>query len=357
MWRENGRVVLDFDGTDPQSQGSINFYLNENMFRMFFGIYMIMVFDPAILFNDGYYDLIDVRIPKGSLLKPEFPAALSGRTHALGRIFDILGGLLGQKTPEFLNAAGFSSSPHLFYSGAKTGGEWFQLFQIGFGGIPGRPMGDGPDGHSLWPNFTNVPNEFLERYFPLRIERYETVPDSGGAGLHRGGNGILMTYRFLEPGLIAIHDDRWFVPPWGVNGGAPGARARKLLRRADGSETIVGNKVEDIQVAAGDELDFITWGGGGWGDPLARDPALVAKEIAQGLVTVAGARRYGVVVTDDAVDAAATAALREHMRASRGALPLFDKGPDVDSLRRTCLAETGLPAPRAPVWRAVRAAA
>jgi N-methylhydantoinase B len=67
-----------------------------------------------------------------------------------------------------------------------------------FGGIPGRPMGDGPDGHSLWPGFTNVPNEFLERYFPLLIERYETEPDSGGAGLHRGGNGIHMTYRFLS---------------------------------------------------------------------------------------------------------------------------------------------------------------
>ena len=219
--------MLDFDGTDPQSQASINFFLNENMFRMFFGIYMIMVFDPQILFNDGFYDLIDVRIPEGSLLKPKFPAALSGRTHALGRIFDILGGLLGQKTPEFLNAAGFSSSPHLFYSGTDKSGEWFQLFQIGFGGIPGRPLGDGPDGHSLWPNFTNVPNEFLERYFPLVIERYETVADSGGAGLHRGGNGILMSYRFLEPGMIAIHDDRWFVSPWGVNGGEPGARGKR----------------------------------------------------------------------------------------------------------------------------------
>lgn len=216
MWREGDKVILDFDGTDPQSAASINFLLNENMFKMFFGIYMIMVFDPQILFNDGFYDLIEVRIPEGSLLKPQFPAALSGRTHALGRIFDILGGLLGQGTPEFLNAAGFSSSPHLFYSGwdnrPASEGEWFQLFQIGFGGIPGRPLGDGPDGHSLWPGFTNVPNEFLEKYFPLRIERYSTEPDSGGAGLHRGGNGIHMTYRFLADGEIAVHDDRWFVP-------------------------------------------------------------------------------------------------------------------------------------------------
>ncbi len=352
MWRDGDTVILDFDGTDPQSQASINFLLNENMFKMFFGIYMIMVFDPQILFNDGFYDLIEVRIPEGSLLKPRYPAALSGRTHALGRIFDILGGLLGQKTPEFLNAAGFSSSPHLFYAGTDKKGEWFQLFQIGFGGIPGRPMGDGPDGHSLWPGFTNVPNEFLERYFPLVIERYETVPDSGGAGLHRGGNGILMTYRFLEPGVIAIHDDRWFVPPWGVNGGKPGARARKILEKADGTQTIVGNKVEDVRVEAGDILHFITWGGGGWGDPLERVPELVAKEIRQGLVTSDGAKAYGVIADADGVlDERATEALRTTMRGERADLPLFDYGPSIEELRASCLAETGLPAPIQPRWR------
>jgi N-methylhydantoinase B len=328
MWREDGRVVLDFAGTDPQSIGSINFFLNENMMRMFFGIYMIMVFDPQILFNDGYYDLIDIRIPEGSL-----------------------GGLLGQKTPQFLNAAGFSSSPHLFYSGMGKDGKWFQLFQIGFGGIPGRPMGDGPDGHSLWPNFTNVPNEFLERYFPLMIERYETVADSGGAGLHRGGNGILMTYRFLEKGTIAIHDDRWFTKPWGVNGGLPGARATKILEKPDGTKTVVGNKKEDLPVEPGDILHFVTWGGGGWGDPLERDPALVAKEIVQGLVTRAGALDYGVVIAaDGSVDASATEALRAEKRAGRGELALFDRGGSVEELRAACEADTGLAAPRQPVW-------
>jgi N-methylhydantoinase B len=352
MWKENGRVVLDFDGTDPQSAGSINFLLNANMMRMFFGIYMIMVFDPQILFNDGYYDLIDIRIPEGSLLKPKFPAALSGRTHALGRIFDVLGGLLGQKTPQFLNAAGFSSSPHLFYSGTGKDGKWFQLFQIGFGGIPGRPMGDGPDGHSLWPNFTNVPNEFLERYFPLIIERYETVADSGGAGLHRGGNGINMVYQFLEPGVIAIHDDRWFTRPWGVNGGNPGGRARKILERADGTKIVVPNKREDIAVAAGDKLHFITWGGGGWGDPLARDPALVAEEVVQGLVTLAGARDYGVVIAQGGLDEAATAALRAKMRAGKTDAGLFNRGGTIEQLRETCLAQTGLAPPRQPVWAA-----
>ncbi|HSQ99604.1 MAG TPA: hydantoinase B/oxoprolinase family protein [Sphingomicrobium sp.] len=351
MHREGDKVVLDFAGTDPQSAASINFYLNENMFKMFFGIYMIMVFDPQIMFNDGFYDLIDVRIPEGSLLKPRYPAALSGRTHALGRIFDILGGLLGQRTPEFLCAAGFSSSPHLMYSGRDAKGDWFQLFQIGFGGIPGKPFGDGPDGHSLWPGFTNVPNEFLERYFPLRIERYEALPDTGGAGKFRGGNGILMSYRFLASGTVSIHDDRWFTYPWGVNGGKPGSRARKILEKADGSKTAVPNKKDSLAVEEGDMLHFITWGGGGWGDPLERDPALVAKEVRQGLVTVEGARQYGVVCDDEGrLDTAETDRLRTHILSEPRSNELFDRGGTIEQLRERCEIETGLPPPMSPVW-------
>ena len=351
MQRVGDKVILDFAGTDPQSAASINFYLNENMFKMFFGIYMIMVFDPQIMFNDGFYDLIEVKIPEGSLLKPLYPAALSGRTHALGRIFDILGGLLGQRTPEFLCAAGFSSSPHLMYSGRDKKGEWFQLFQIGFGGIPGKPFGDGPDGHSLWPGFTNVPNEFLERYFPLRIERYEALADTGGAGRYRGGNGIHMTYCFLAAGTVSIHDDRWFTYPWGVNGGKPGTRARKILEKPDGSQTVVANKLDSLRVEEGDLLHFITWGGGGWGDPLDREADLVAKEIRQGLVTSNGAKAYGVIAdANGMLDVQGTETLRARMRASASPAAVFDRGGEIEGLRARCKAETGLDAPQPPVW-------
>ena len=351
MHRKDEKVYLDFDGTDPQSEYSINFYLNENMFRMFFGIYMVMVFDPQILFNDGFYDLVEVNIPEGSLLKPTFPAALSCRTHALGRIFDVLGALLGQKTPDFLCAAGFSSSPHLMFSGFDKNNDWYQLFQIGFGGIPGKPFGDGPDGHSLWPDFTNVPNEFLERYFPMVIEKYETEADSGGAGIFRGGNGVNMTYRFTQDGQISIHDDRWFVPPWGVNGGQPAKRSWKKLTRADGSVEMLGAKVDRISVHEGDSLQYVTWGGGGWGDPLERDPELVSKEIRQGLVTEKGALSYGVVIERGKIDVKATKALRNKMRKDRGPIEVFNYGPNIETLRKNSLKETGLPAPKQPVWK------
>ena len=352
LWREGSKAIFDFAGTDPQAQSSVNFFLNEDMFKMFFGSFTINLVDPQIVFNDGFYDLVDVRIPQGTLLKPNFPAALSGRTHALGRIFDVLGALLGMGAPEqLLNAAGFSDSPHLFYSGYDDRGEWFQLFQIGFGGIPGRPVGDGLDGHSLWPGFTNVPNEFIESYFPLRIERYETVPDSGGAGLHRGGNGLSVAYRFLCDGEVGIHDERWLTHPWGVNGGQPGMRSSKRLVRADGSEEWLPAKAESVRVKAGDLLYFNTWGGGGWGDPYARDPQLVLADVRRGLVSREGARRYGVVLDGDAADGEATERLRAELAAARGEAPLFNHGGSIEEIKARCLEETHLPPPEAPTFR------
>jgi len=118
LWREGDVAHFDFTGTDPQSISSVNFFLNEEMFKMFLGAFFINIFDPQILFNDGFYELVDVKIPAGSILKPQRPAALSCRTHLLGRIFDIMGGLLGQGSPDVLNAAGaslcFAVSPASF---------------------------------------------------------------------------------------------------------------------------------------------------------------------------------------------------------------------------------------------------
>jgi N-methylhydantoinase B len=185
------------------------------------------------------------------------------------------------------------------------------------------------------------------------IERYESIADSGGAGKFRGGNGIDMVYRFTQGGTIAIHDDRWFVPPWGVNGGLPGKRSEKILERGDGKRTPLPSKCDGIAVNAGDRLHYRTWGGGGWGDPLAREPALVALEVQRGLVTPDGARNYGVVCdTRGALDERATAALRKKMTAARADIPVFNRGPTIEELRARCLKETGLPAPRQPEWRA-----
>jgi len=329
VWREGDQAFFDWTGTSAQAPGPINFYLHEGMFKMFIGVYMIMVFDPQILFNDGFYDLIHVTMPKGSLLNPNFPASLGSRTHTLSRQFDVLGGALSYNAPEMATAAGYGSSPHFLYSGVDKDGRPFQLMEILYGGIPGRPVGDGLDGHSWWPLFQNIPSEYLETYYPMLVDGYTTIIDSGGAGKHRGGNGVEKVFYFLEDGEISIHDDRHDTQPWGILGGRPAACSEKWLVRKDGSREALPSKIDNVRVRNGDRVIFRTAGGGGWGDPLERDPMRTRNDVARRLMTERKAREdYGVVLTGPnlEVDRRATDELRDSMRRNRKAPKLFDFG-------------------------------
>jgi N-methylhydantoinase B len=187
----------------------------------------------------------------------------------------------------------------------------------------------------------------------LRIENYVTLPDTGGPGKHRGGNALRISYGFLEDGEISVHDDRWLTYPWGVNGGLPGQRSRKILCRKDGNEELVASKCDRVKVYAGDVLHFDTWGGGGWGNPFDRDAAVVAKDVDRGLVTLEGACRYGVVlVNSTTVDEQATRELREQMRIeAESNKEIFNRGGTIDELKARCLAETGHQPPSAPVFQ------
>ena len=329
IWREGEHAYFDWTGTSAQAPGPINFYLHEGMFKMFIGVYLIMVFDPQILFNDGFYDLIHVTLPKGSLLNPNFPAALGSRTHALARQFDVLGGALAKNAPETATGAGYGSSPHFLYSGVDKHERGFQLLEILYGGIPGRPVGDGLDGHSWWPLFENIPTEYLESYYPMIVESYTSVADTGGAGLHRGGNGVEKIYLLLEAGEISIHDDRHLSQPWGILGGRPGQCSEKWIIKKDGGRDRLPSKVDNVKVQNGDRIVFRTAGGGGWGDALDRDPGKIHRDVIRGLLTRQAAQsEYGVVLDGPEleVDAAATQNLRDSLRKKRKAPALFDFG-------------------------------
>ncbi|MGI8606527.1 MAG: hydantoinase B/oxoprolinase family protein, partial [Gaiellaceae bacterium] len=216
-----------------------------------------------------------------------------------------------------------------------------------------RPIGDGMDGHSWWPLFENIPTEYLEVYYPLRIDGYTTVTDSGGAGFHRGGNGVEKRYIYLEPGEVSIHDDRWLTRPWGVLGGEPGGRSEKILRRADGTEERLPSKCDHVVVEPGDMLVFRTAGGGGWKDRLDRPAEIVARDVSYGLVSREHARAgYGVVIAQDGTaDADATEAERSRQREERGEPLPFDFGPPLEQVMAVCKEETGLepPAPARPL--------
>jgi N-methylhydantoinase B len=198
-----------------------------------------------------------------------------------------------------------------------------------FGGVPGRPRGDGLDGHAWWPLFSATPIEYIENYYPVRVESYRPIKDSGGPGLHRGGCGIEKVYRVLEPGRVSIHDDREVVPPWGINGGQYGGVSSKWLIKSGETELRrIPSKIDNLAVAAGDSIVFRTAGAGGWGDPFDRNAEFVARDARYDLVSREQAQTgYGVVLTEDLrVDVAATERLRARMREDRGPPESFNFG-------------------------------
>ncbi|MFD1562392.1 hydantoinase B/oxoprolinase family protein [Haloarchaeobius amylolyticus] len=343
IYREGETVYLDWTGTDEQVPGTVNFLLNEQMFKMFTGVFLIMAFDPLLTFNDGYYDLFEVTLPEGTVVQPEFPAALGNRLPMMARQFDVLQATFSKLIDGFSVAGSYGTSPNLVYAGTDSEGNDFQMLEILYGGIPARPGGDGLDGHSWWPLFRTVPAEYQEAYYPLTIDEYSTRADTGGAGEFRGGHGITKVYTFEEPGAITFQDDRAHTYPWGVDGGSHAQTSEKKLIRTDGTEEELPSKVENVAVEAGDKLVFSTAGGGGLGDPLERDPDVVAAEVERGLVSESAARtEYGIVLADDGtVDESATAERREEVRETRDNLEPFDYGPlpDDETLEERIAAE------------------
>ena len=333
IYREGETVYLDWTGTDEQVPGTVNFLLNEQMFKMFTGVFLIMAFDPLLTFNDGYYDLFEVTLPEGSVVQPEFPAPLGNRLPMMARQFDVLQATFSKLIDGFSVAGSYGTSPNLVYAGTDSEGNDFQMLEILYGGIPARPGGDGLDGHSWWPLFRTVPAEYQEAYYPLTIDEYSTRTDTGGAGEFRGGHGITKVYTFEEDGAITFQDDRAHTYPWGVDGGQYGQTSKKKLIRTDGTEEELPSKVENVAVHAGDKLVFSTAGGGGLGDPVERDPEAVATEVKRGLISEVTARaEYGVVLNDDGtIDTTATNEQRDKIRANRDELDAFDYGPLPDN--------------------------
>jgi len=343
LWRDGDTMNVDWTGTSPEVPGSVNFYLNPEMFKMFMGVFLIMAFAPDLVFNDGYYDVVNVNLPEKSVLRPEFPAPVGNRLSLMARQFDVVGAVFSKALAQFAVSGSYGTSPNFVFAGTGEDGEPFQVLEILYGGIPARPVGDGLDGHTWWPMFKAVPTEYLEKYYPMRIESYRVRVDSGGAGYHRGGHGVAKTYRFLTDGTISFQDDRAVTFPWGYNGGRHGASSEKLVIHTDGSEERLPSKVESFPVKKGDRLVFSTAGAGGLGDPLDREPERTAADVHAGLVSVeAAASEYGVIVSaDGVVDQESTERERERMRGERSELPEFDFGPlpGMDELRQQIASE------------------
>ena len=323
VWREGDQAFFDWTGTAAQAEGPINLLLDDAASAHLAGSLLIKIFDPEIAVNDGVLAPFKVTIPPGSLLRPHFPAPLGNRAQTLARVYDVLNGVLGQFAGEATVAAGYGASPNLVFSGRDARGRSFSLTDRVFGGMPARRGRDGQDGRSLSSGGKTRPVEQLETDYPAIVESMTATADSGGAGTQRGGDGVEKIYRFLAAGQASWRDDREQSRPWGRDGGEAGTPSAKILVRADGTREQAESKADNVKVAAGDRLIFRTAGGGGWGNPLDRDPEQVQKDIRRGLVSTAVARdRYGVVVTGNPaaceVDPRATRDLRDTLGRSRG---------------------------------------
>lgn len=314
-------LTFDFTGTDAQVAGSINFPADERFYaRALLSTFKALI--PDLLVNDGVLELVRVVVPKGTVLNPNYPAACSYRHYPLIRCFGVVLGALARaldgRVPQ-----GADNMSGVSFSGVHpvTGQSWYLSMPLG-GGSCGRHHADGTDTVLMTPG-RNVPSEYGETFYPLRVRHFGLNPDSGGAGKSRGGLGYRIVIEFLAAATVRVRTDRYYLEPTGVAGGMPGKPAEFVINPGSGHEVVLPGKSDRGRAAAGDVLLITSPGGGGWGDPLERDPALVEQDVERGLVTESAARElYGVLPGDPA----GTAAARARIARERPPRPMFDRG-------------------------------
>jgi N-methylhydantoinase B len=210
------------------------------------------------------------------------------------------------------------------YAGLDEKNNYWVYIEVDEGSYGGRPAKDGMDAvdFSSW-NTRNNPIEDLDMHIPMICERYELREDTAGAGQWRGGMGIVRWNRFLTDGFMTMEGDKHSVLPWGFKGGLPGAAA-SLTKNPDTAPMELPSKIDGYRFKAGESVMVKVPSSGGYGDPLERPVTLVLEDVLDEILSVESARRdYSVVIVEGAVDAEATARLREQKRAERGPLPLY----------------------------------
>jgi N-methylhydantoinase B len=287
------------------------------------------VLDRDVPNNQGVFRCIRVVAPEGSIVNPRPPAPVAARALTGYRIVDAMLGCLAQIVPERVMAAGEGGNTVACISGYdRESREPFILVDMINGAWGGRANKDGIEGvTNPSQNMSNMPVETLEARYPIRIDEFGFRPDSCGAGRYRGGLGLVRQYALLaEEATLQLRSDRHAHRPYGLSGGGEGAATRNVLN-PDRNARVLGSKVT-MTLHRGDVVRHEQSGGGGYGDPLERDPALVACDVANGKISAGFARReHGVVLVDGGTgaDAAATRELRAGRR--RGA------GIEADGLR------------------------
>ncbi|MCH2636696.1 MAG: hydantoinase B/oxoprolinase family protein, partial [Acidimicrobiales bacterium] len=340
------KLILDLNGTSPQAKGPINHagdYADGVFLKKWLAPILRNLADTPermaeLDVNEGVVPLFEIKFPPpGTLVTPVFPAPTNARTFVILRLLGVLAGVLAKATGGRM-PADQETIRYTGIEGLDQDGDWFFSREILGGGSGGGYYADGSDAIHVVPDSKNLPAEFVEGRFPVRIETLGLAADSGGAGKYRGGLGYQKEIRVLaDDAKFMSIAERSILSCWGLNGGKAGAPFKVTINPGADDEQVMEGLCDREPINHGALIRVETTGGGGWGDPLERDTSLVQLDVLQGKVSQQAAKNdYGVVFVSHSevpeVDLGETLALREAMVKERGSLKFFDRGPGFELL-------------------------
>ena len=290
-------VLFDFTGSDPQRRAPVNSTYAQTYSAAAYALKCIT--DPDLPVNEGFYRHVRMVAPEGTVVNCVHPFPVVAGWETQARLTDVIVKALAQVLPDEVAAGTKAMICHAGFGGPDPlKGEYYCYLETVAGGYGGRARSDGPDAvQAHGQNTENAPVEETEINYPVRILRYELVEDSEGPGRHRGGLGVRRDYRFDDHEVtftILADRDRW--GPWGLFGGQEGRKAYYILN-PDGESRELSSKTT-VELKPGDVISFQTCGGGGYGPPAERDPALVLRDVRDGKISLERARAVYKVAVD-----------------------------------------------------------
>lgn len=304
---QDDHLTVDFEGSSPQVKGAINCTLSYTKSSTYLGIRCALGRDVPN--NAGIYRCVTIAAPEGSILNPRMPAPVAARALTGYRVVDAVLGAMAAIVPKLVMAAGEGGNTVVCFGGYEAGSQTpFILVDMINGAWGGRAAKDGIEGvTNPSQNMSNMPVETLEARYPIRIEEYGLREDSCGPGEHRGGLGLVRQYRLLaDEAVLQLRADRAKNPPYGLFGGGAAAPSRNILDPDGRAEELPSKLTRTLH--AGDVIRHEQAGGGGYGDPLRRDPRRVAADVADGKISPGFAERnFGVILLPDSFEPDLTA--------------------------------------------------
>jgi N-methylhydantoinase B len=332
--KDKDRMVIDASGTGATAEGPVNWAMDGRHYIKWLGAFLAGEAGQDLLVNEGMSRVMQMMIPPDTVLSARHPAPVVDRMECMLVMIGAYTAAMAKAHKGKIIANSFNIQLYGIWGHDEDGNEYLyrEIFGAGSGA---RPWADGTDTVDLVPHSKNLPAEFIEQRYPVLVERVGLLPDSGGPGQYRGGLGYLKDVRCLADGHLSITAYRTVFGPFGVNGGKAGMPGVCYINPGTPEEEKLVYRKQMVPVKKGDLVRITTPGGGGWGDPLKRDPEAVRLDVNRGLVSAESAMvDYGVVLVEVdnprfpyALDAEATLSRRAELAANRPPLKLIDRGP------------------------------